>query len=57
MTEKPVECSVPVHDWEQISKETTFSVVIQDQNDAIGTIHASIFRCKRCKILRFFSNK
>lgn len=56
MTEKPVECSVPVHDWEQISKETNFTVV-REKNDAIGTIHASIFRCKRCKVLRFFSNK
>lgn len=55
MTDKPVECSVPVHDWEQISHDTVLTMIIGKH--APGDVSISVFRCTRCKLLKFFSNK
>lgn len=59
MSDKPVECSVPTHDWEKISGSTIISIVTRTSYDidVPGDLHTSVFRCKRCKVLRFFSNK
>jgi len=58
MADKPVECSIPTHDWEEISNYTDIPKVFKDNEGKIdlqGDIFMSIFRCKRCRVLRFFS--
>ncbi len=59
MAEKPVECSVPTHNWEKISNGTSLPILFRSKADVdiLGDVIISVFRCTRCKVLRFFSNK
>ena len=59
LAEKPYECVEP-HEWGQISSETTITMLVGTELGGMGVpgdMLISIFRCKRCKLLRFFSSK
>ncbi len=60
MADKPVECSVPTHDWEEISIGTVLTIVFRMQKggpDVPGDLTVSVFKCKKCKLVRFFSKE
>jgi len=59
MSEKPRQCLEPNHDWEKISNQSSITAQIATELGGmgeLGCIVMSIFRCKKCKSLQFFSN-
>lgn len=55
---KPLECVE--HDWKQISNQTIITMFIGIELGGMGIpgdMSVSIFRCKNCRLLRFFSSK
>ena len=54
----PLECVE--HAWKQISNQTIIRMLIGTELGGMGILgdmSVSIFRCKRCKLLKFFSTK